>query len=147
MNCLSFLFSLFHRLQHWARSRSDSHPIKSCSLHSESLRQGVPLWNLYLCLQHALHSALSLCNHTYASLWEKTDNFTNMLEVLTKDMLAVPTVNVLTATDDTVTACTRLIPAMFPPALPLACCCSVTKSCPALCDLMDCSTTGFPVLH
>ena len=27
------------------------------------------------------------------------------------------------------------------------CCCLVTKSCPALCDLMDCSTPGFPVLH
>ena len=28
------------------------------------------------------------------------------------------------------------------------CCCSVTQSCPILCDPMDCSTpTGFPVLH
>ena len=27
------------------------------------------------------------------------------------------------------------------------CCCSVTESCPTLCDPMDCSTTGFPVLH
>ena len=27
------------------------------------------------------------------------------------------------------------------------CCCSVTKSCPTLCNLMDCSTPGFPVLH
>ena len=27
------------------------------------------------------------------------------------------------------------------------CCCSVTKSCPALCNTMDCSTPGFPVLH
>ena len=26
-------------------------------------------------------------------------------------------------------------------------CCSVTKLCPTLCDLMDCSTTVFPVLH
>ena len=26
-------------------------------------------------------------------------------------------------------------------------CCSVTKSCPTLCDTMDCSTPGFPVLH
>ena len=26
-------------------------------------------------------------------------------------------------------------------------CCSVTKSCPALCDPMDCSRPGFPVLH
>ena len=26
-------------------------------------------------------------------------------------------------------------------------CCSVVQSCPALCDLMDCSTPGFPVLH
>ena len=25
-------------------------------------------------------------------------------------------------------------------------CCSVTKSCPTLCDAMDCSTLGFPVL-
>ena len=29
----------------------------------------------------------------------------------------------------------------------LAGCCSVTKSCPSLCDPMDCSTPGFPVLH
>ena len=27
------------------------------------------------------------------------------------------------------------------------CCCSVAKSCPALCDPVDCSTQGFPVLH
>ena len=27
------------------------------------------------------------------------------------------------------------------------CCCSVAKSCLILCDLMDCSTPGFPVLH
>ena len=27
------------------------------------------------------------------------------------------------------------------------CCCSVTKSCPPLCDPMDCSTPAFPVLH
>ena len=27
------------------------------------------------------------------------------------------------------------------------CCCSATKSCPTLCDPVDCSTPGFPVLH
>ena len=27
------------------------------------------------------------------------------------------------------------------------CCCSVTQLCPTLCDSMDCSTPGFPVLH
>ena len=27
------------------------------------------------------------------------------------------------------------------------CCCSVTQSCSSLCDPMDCSTPGFPVLH
>ena len=27
------------------------------------------------------------------------------------------------------------------------CCCSVTKSCPALCDPIDCRTPGFPVHH
>ena len=27
------------------------------------------------------------------------------------------------------------------------CCCSVTQSCPTLCNPMDCSTPGFPVLH
>ena len=27
------------------------------------------------------------------------------------------------------------------------CCCSIAKSCQTLCDLMDCSTSGFPVLH
>ena len=26
-------------------------------------------------------------------------------------------------------------------------CCSVAKSCPTLCNLMDCSTLGLPVLH
>ena len=26
-------------------------------------------------------------------------------------------------------------------------CCSVSKSCPAVCDVMDCSTPGLPVLH
>ena len=28
-----------------------------------------------------------------------------------------------------------------------SCCCSVTKLCPTLCDFMDCSMPGFPVLH
>ena len=28
---------------------------------------------------------------------------------------------------------------------PLCCCCSVTQSCPNLCDPMDCSTPGLPV--
>ena len=34
-------------------------------------------------------------------------------------------------------------------ALQCCCCCSclVTKSCPTLCDTMDCRTPGFPVLH
>ena len=27
------------------------------------------------------------------------------------------------------------------------CCCSVPQSCPSLCDPMDCSMPGFPVLH
>ena len=27
------------------------------------------------------------------------------------------------------------------------CCCSVTQTCPTLCNPMDCSTSGFPVLH
>ena len=27
------------------------------------------------------------------------------------------------------------------------CCCSVAKSCPTLCNLMDCSTVGSPVLY
>ena len=27
------------------------------------------------------------------------------------------------------------------------CCCLVAKSCPTLCDPMDCSVLGFPVLH
>ena len=27
------------------------------------------------------------------------------------------------------------------------CCCSVAKSCPTLCDPMNCSTPGFPVFH
>ena len=31
--------------------------------------------------------------------------------------------------------------------LPIFCCSSVAQSCPSLCDPMDCSTTGFPVLH
>ena len=28
-----------------------------------------------------------------------------------------------------------------------SCCCSVAQSCPPLCDPMDCSMPGFPVLH
>ena len=31
--------------------------------------------------------------------------------------------------------------------LHIYCCCSVAQSCPTLCDHMDCSTPGFPVLH
>ena len=33
------------------------------------------------------------------------------------------------------------------PSPPNVCCCSVTKSCPTLCNSMDCSTPGFPALH
>ena len=33
------------------------------------------------------------------------------------------------------------------PSPPVPCCCSVTQSCPTLCDPMDCSMPGFPVLH
>ena len=29
----------------------------------------------------------------------------------------------------------------------MCCCFSVTKLCASLCDLMNCSTPGFPVLH
>ena len=28
-----------------------------------------------------------------------------------------------------------------------SCCCSTAKSCPTLCNPMDCSMPGFPVLH
>ena len=31
--------------------------------------------------------------------------------------------------------------------LTLCSCCSVAQSCPTVCDPMDCSTPGFPVLH
>ena len=29
----------------------------------------------------------------------------------------------------------------------ICCCCSVTHSCPTLCNPVDCSTPGFPVIH
>ena len=32
-------------------------------------------------------------------------------------------------------------------SLTICCCCSGAKSCPTLCDPMNCSTPGFPVLH
>ena len=39
----------------------------------------------------------------------------------------------------------------YPPLISLPvvtdCCCSVTQSCPTVCDPMDCSTPGFPVHH
>ena len=36
---------------------------------------------------------------------------------------------------------------VFSLAIPSCSCCSVPKSCPTLCDRMDCSTPGFPLLH
>ena len=33
------------------------------------------------------------------------------------------------------------------PLMAPLCCCSVTQSCPTLCDPVDCSMPGFPVLH
>ena len=36
---------------------------------------------------------------------------------------------------------------VFSLAIPSCSCCSVTKSCPTLCDRVNCSTPGFPVLH
>ena len=38
-------------------------------------------------------------------------------------------------------------PKTEPTSLALGGCCSVTKSCPALCNSMDCNKPGFPVLH
>ena len=35
----------------------------------------------------------------------------------------------------------------YPPAPYLVCVCSVAQSCPVLCDPVDCSMPGFPVLH
>ena len=35
----------------------------------------------------------------------------------------------------------------YDPTILLVGCCSVTKSCPALCNPMNCSTPGFLVLH
>ena len=40
--------------------------------------------------------------------------------------------------------------ALFPDSMAICArglCCSVAQSCPTLCDPMDCSTPGFPVLH
>ena len=33
------------------------------------------------------------------------------------------------------------------PKMHICCCCSVPQSCPTLCDPMNCSTPGFPILH
>ena len=41
--------------------------------------------------------------------------------------------------------CFRIWPAIW--RITDVCCCSITQSCPAVCDPMDCSTPGFPVLH
>ena len=35
----------------------------------------------------------------------------------------------------------------FNGSVPFICFCSVTQTCPTLCNPMDCSTPGFPVLH
>ena len=35
----------------------------------------------------------------------------------------------------------------FSYSFPNCCCCSVTKLCLILCDPVDCSTPGFPILH
>ena len=42
-----------------------------------------------------------------------------------------------------------LLQSLVPSLFMLCChsCCSVTQSCPTLCDPMNCSTPGFPVLH
>ena len=40
---------------------------------------------------------------------------------------------------------TQILPTV--PLLCFCCRCSVTKSCLTLCDAVDCSTPGFPVLH
>ena len=43
---------------------------------------------------------------------------------------------------------TRVNQLSFLKIIPITlCCCSVTQSCPTLCNPMDCSPRGFPVLH
>ena len=50
--------------------------------------------------------------------------------------------------NDLINSCTLLIVLMTSCLLySQSCCCSVTESCPTLCDPMNCSTPGFPVLH
>ena len=44
-------------------------------------------------------------------------------------------------------SCSSVNCTMFQLSLLLNCCCSVTQLCPSLCDPMDCSMLGFPVLH
>ena len=43
--------------------------------------------------------------------------------------------------------CQALVKALYMEFYHLCCCCLVTKSRPTLCDHLDCSTPGFPVLH
>ena len=40
-----------------------------------------------------------------------------------------------------------LYPTVISSPLEKGCCCLVTQSCPTLCEPVDCSTPGFPVLH
>ena len=42
---------------------------------------------------------------------------------------------------------THLIVPIFEPICFICCCCLDAKSCPTLCNHMDCSMPGFPVLH
>ena len=43
--------------------------------------------------------------------------------------------------------CAKIAAAKRKEILRHCCCCSVAQSCPTLCDPMDCSTPGLPLLH
>ena len=74
-------------------------------------------------------------------LEEKKKNLIVRLGLQLKKIIRILTLNILAKVIYSTFA--------FSQARELAdCCChSVTRSCPALCDLLDCSMPGFPVLH
>ena len=71
--------------------------------------------------------------------WPKTNQLVLVSSFCSSPFLDKTCVKVVTKTKD-----------LFTSALSYwlhCCCCSVTQSCPTLCDPMDCSTPGLPVPH
>ena len=109
------------------------------------LFSGLPLHVIYGFLFPLLHKSFLFAVALFA--YFVLDAFA--FRVKSKQLLPRPMSNSLTSMFSSKSCSDLMFKSLISFDLIFVCsvsCCSVSKLCPALCDLMDCSTLGFPVL-